>query len=73
MTHATNKIDALRNLFISSTVGRAQYAKNAVQLQEMADLARNKGGLYRGKTADQWQETADRYKLMALGINPTKK
>ena len=73
MNNATNKIDELRNLFLSSNAGRAQYAKNAKQLQEMANTAKVKGGLYRGKTADQWQETANRYKLLAIGINPNQK
>jgi hypothetical protein len=73
MTHATNKIDELRNLLLSSQAGRAQYAKNAKQLQDMANVAKSKGGLYRGKTAEQWQETANRYKLLAVGINPNQK
>ena len=72
MTQSNSRIDELRNLFLSSEAGRSQYAKNATQLQQMADTARAKGGLYRGKTADQWQKTADTYKQLALGINPTR-
>jgi hypothetical protein len=73
MTRSQSKIDKLRNLLLGSTAGRDQYAKNAAQLQGMANTAKEKGGLYRGKTADQWQAVADTYKQLAHGINPTQK
>jgi hypothetical protein len=71
-TKTTSKIDELRAMFLASDRGRAQYQKNAIQLQEMALVARAKGGLYRGRTADQWQAKADEYALMAKGINPNE-
>lgn len=40
---------------------RDQCLKNSRGLRSMAVRARIKGGLYRGKTAEEWSADADRY------------
>lgn len=45
---------------------RTQYAKNAAQLQEMADAAtHHPSGTHRGQTAAYWQGKANTYHKMA--------
>ena len=40
---------------------KALAERNAAQLAEMVATARAKGGLYRGRTADEWQSALERF------------
>jgi hypothetical protein len=50
-----------------SPQGQAMYAKNAVQMAEMAKIAKSTGKKYRGATAEYWEQKAQLYTRLSKG------
>ena len=62
-----SKINQLVIAMAQSSQGRAMYAKNAVEMAEMAKVAKLTGKKYRGATADYWEQKSQLYTRLSKG------
>lgn len=65
LQHLAKAIGAAKWLGVPVENIQKQYAANARELRLLANLARKKGGSYRGKPVEYWERKADEYEKRA--------
>lgn len=60
-----NAIETARIFGCTVEQAKAQYLRNSVQMQKMADKAKATGRKVNGATADVWQAKADQFAALA--------
>lgn len=54
-------LETLKEKFRASPMARAQYARNAKQLEELAEIAKRTGRNVRGKPESYWRAKANEF------------
>lgn len=62
-----SNINKLVIAMAQSPQGRAMYAKNALEMAEMAKVAKAIGKKYRGGTAEYWEQKSQLYTRLSKG------